>query len=163
VHTKWDNLRQNIEVIVKELNIPREDFQPLGIYDDWEQIEQKIYDKFCDVNYPNNKPVWLWEHFKLKTTSLPLEARFNLLEKLVEPKEDVWFFVNGDKDKFWFYHGNIGAILKVILESSYIDELYLASKKYEWLICINHHDVLVATGEPMAERLLNLSNEVSML
>jgi hypothetical protein len=34
----------------------------------------------------------------------------------------------------------------------------LASKKYEWLICINHHDNLIATGKVMAEKLRNLSD-----
>jgi hypothetical protein len=52
----------------------------------------------------------------------------------------------------------VKAIRKVILESCYIDELYLASKKYDWLICINHHDVLIATGKIMAEKLRNLSD-----
>jgi len=86
-----------------------------------------------------------------------VEFPYQIIEELVNPNEDIWFFVNGDRDKFWFYQGKITAIRKVIIESSYIDELYLASKKYDWLICINHHDILIATGKNMAERLKDIS------
>jgi hypothetical protein len=63
----------------------------------------------------------------------------------------------GTKTNSGFNQGRVKAIRKVILESCYIDELYLVSKKYDWLICINHHDSLIATGKAMAEKLKNLS------
>jgi hypothetical protein len=72
--------------------------------------------------------------------------------------------MNGAKSKRTFtihsanYQGRVKAIRKVILESRYIDELYLASKKYDWLICINHHDAMIATGKIMAEKLRSLSD-----
>ena len=33
---------------------------------------------------------------------------------MIDPSEDVWIFVNGDKDKFWFYQGKVKAIRTVI-------------------------------------------------
>ena len=72
-----------------------------------------------------------WE--KLDTSSIVVKPPFELLEQMIDPTEEVWFFVNGYKDKFWFYQGRVKVIRKVILESCYIDELYFASKKYEWL------------------------------
>ena len=51
------------------------------------------------------------------------------IEQMIELSEEVWFFVNGDKDKCWFYLGRVKAFRTVILASSYIDELYVASKK----------------------------------
>lgn len=91
----------------------------------------------------------------MDTSHVAVEPPFIILERLIDPSEVVWFFVNGDKDKFWFYQGKVKAIRKVILECSYIDELYLASKKYDWLICINHHDTLITTGNAMAEIVRN--------
>jgi len=156
---EWESLRQDIENITREFNISSADFKPLGIHDKWDEIEGRIYQVFCRIDHPTNRPIWLWEYFKLDTSSLVIEYPFSQLKELVDPEEEVWFFVNGDKDKFWFYQGKITAIMKVILESSYIDEIYLASKKYDWLICINHHDVLIATGQTMAERLRYISAE----
>ena len=48
---------------------------------------------------------------------------------MIELSEEVWFIVNGDKDKCWFYLGRVKAFRTVILASSYIDEFYVASKK----------------------------------
>jgi len=57
----------------------------------------------------------------------PVPYPLEMLEQLIDVAEDLWFFVNGGKDKFWFYQGKIKAIRKVIEDSSYIDELYIAS------------------------------------
>ena len=117
-------MRAEIENIVKEHDISSADFKALDIHEEWHQIEENIYHTFCQLNHPIVRPLWLWEYFKLETSSLVV----------------------------------VKAIRKVILESCYIDELYLASKKYDWLICINHHDVLIATGKIIAEKLRNLSD-----
>jgi hypothetical protein len=156
-HTKWEDLRAEIEKIIRENNIVPPDFKTLDIHDDWDKIEEKIYHTFCQPDHSKIRPIWLWEYFKLDASHLAVKPPFAILEQLIDPSEEVWFFVNGDRDKFWFYQGKVKAIRKVILESCYIDELYLASKKYDWLICINHHDNLVATGEILAEKLRNLS------
>lgn len=157
-HKDWENLRAEIENIIRDNNIAPCDFKILGTHDGWDKIEERIYHTFCKLDDPKIRPIWLWEFFKLDTSSLVVKPPFELLEQMIDPTEEVWFFVNGYKDKFWFYQGRIKAIRKVILESCYIDELYLASKKYEWLLCINHHDYLIATGSIMAEKLRNLSN-----
>lgn len=154
----WEDLRTEIENIVKENNIAPSDFKTLSIHDEWHTIEEGIYHTFCKLDHPTIRPIWLWEYFKLDTFHLAVTPPFEIIEQIIDPSEDVWFFVNGDKDKFWFYQGKVRAIRTVVLESSYIDELYLASKKYEWLICINHHNYLIATGKIMAEKLRNLSD-----
>ena len=154
---KWEDLRADIENIIRENDISPADFKALGIHNDWKKIEENIFHTFCQLDHPTIRPIWLWEYFKLDTSYLTVKPPFELLEQLIDPSEEVWFFVNGDKDKFWFYQGRVKAIRKVILESCYMDELYLASKKYDWLICINHHDALIATGKVMPEKLKNLS------
>jgi len=151
-HQTWNDVRVEIQKIVKDKGIPASDFTPLNIYE-WERIEGKIYDTFCHINHPEEKPIWLWEYFKLDTASCEVKHPFNYLDQLIDSSQDILFFVNGDKDKFWFYKGKVTAIQTVISESSYIDELYLASMKYDWLVCINHHDCLIATGNFMPDRV----------
>jgi hypothetical protein len=152
----WENLRADIENIIKDKNLTSEDFRQLRVHEDWKIIEENIYHTFCKLDHPTQRPIWLWEYFKLDTFSIATEQPHKLLGKLIDNDETVWFFVSGDKDKFWFYEGKVKAIVTVIEESSYLGELYLASKKYEWLICINHHDTLIATGHITPDKLKQL-------
>ena len=149
----WESLRADIESIIKDKKLSVTDFKALSVHDDWKEIEEHIYHTFCKLDHPTQRPIWLWEYFKLDTFSIMVKQPYKLLDQLVDSEETVWFFVNGDKDKFWFYEGKVEAIVTVIEESTYIDELYLASKKYQWLICINHHDDLIATGQIMPDKL----------
>ena len=57
-----------------------------------------------------------------------------------------------------FYEGYIKDIVSVLGETTQTDEVYVASKKYEWLICVNHHDYIIATGRNMVEKLVMLEN-----
>lgn len=162
----WDPIRAEIERIIEDKDIKPADFRALSMYDDWSGIEEKIYAVFCNHKSLSNRndwrerPVWLWEHFKLETHAISSDysASYKYLAKLVDADEIVWFFVNGDRDKFWFYEGKIDSIVTVIGECCCIDELYVASKKYRWLININHHDSVFATGEIMPDRLRALKS-----
>lgn len=149
----WVGLRAEIEKVIKENKLSSKDFKALNINDDWQAIEDNVYHTFCNLDHPTLRPVWLWEHFKLDTFSIAVDQPYKFLDQLVDSEETVWFFVNDDRDKFWFYEGKVKAIKTVIEESSYIDEVYLVSKKYQWLICINHHDNLIATGQKMPDKL----------
>ena len=152
----WERLRADIESIIREKKLSKNEFKALSIHADLKAIEENIYNIFCQLDYSAQRPIFPWEHFKLDTFSV-LSARFDkLLNYLVDSDEIAWFFVNGDNGKFWFYEGKIKAIVTVIEEGIYIDDLYIASKKYRWLICINHHDCLIATGQIMADKLRRL-------
>lgn len=150
---KWEKLRADIESVIQDKKLSPMEFNALGIHEDWKAIEESIYNTFCDVDHSSERPTFLWEHFKLDTSSVLNPCPDKLLNSLVDNDETVWFFVNDDKGKLWFYEGKIKAILTVIEEGKYIDELYIGSKKYHWLICINHHNYLIATGKSMADKL----------
>lgn len=160
----WTDLRKEIEKIRKDFSLTDVQFQPLGL-NEWHEIENKIYQTFCKLTHHKSRPVWLWEHFKLDTFSVSTEQKHNLyLDKLVDNSETVWFFVNetvNEEDKFWFYQGQIKSIQTIIAEACYIDELYLVSKKYDWLLCINHHDILIATGQTIPDKLRKLEISIN--
>jgi hypothetical protein len=44
-----------------------------------------------------------------------------------------------------------------MLDAAWSFEFYVVSKKFEWLLCQNHHDVMMAVGEPMVTRLKSVS------
>ncbi|MGI4870269.1 MAG: DUF6756 family protein [Janthinobacterium lividum] len=179
------SLRAEVEQARHRLALPESQFRPLKV-NEWHDIEEKVYKTFCGPNSPSKRPVWLWFDFKLDTHSYfsykYLLPDF-ILEKLVDNEEIVWLMLNesgsgaGKKiptwylphngppegiwieygsEKFWFYEGRVKAIQQVLEDSAGIDEIYIISKKYEWLLCINHHDVLYATGGPMPARLRHL-------
>jgi len=161
--TRWNNefsLRAEIERTRHQLALSLAQFRPLKL-SEWRGVEQRLYSTFCRLQSPTLRPVRLWERFKLKTHSFHTPDRYPgfLLEKLVDAQESVWLIVNegiNESEKLWFYEGTISAITRVIGESYFMDELYIVSKKYAWLLCINHHDTLYATGEIMATKLRQL-------
>ena len=159
----WTDLRTEISRTIADKGLLETDFRPLSIHENWKQIEEKIYHTFCTLTYPTKRPIWLWTNFKLDTFSLSnLDDRPELyLDKLVNHVETVWYVVSetiNEENKFWFYEGKIKSIQTVIDETSF-NELYVVSKKYEWLICINHHDILIATGIEMPDKLRKLERE----
>jgi len=160
----WTDLRSEISNVITEKGLLEKDFRPLSVYENWEKIEEKIYHKFCTLTLPTQRPLWLWENFKLDTFSFSnKQKRPELyLDELVDGDETVWFFVNetiNGRDKFWFYEGKIKSIQTIIDETVGLDEFYVVSKKYEWLICINHSDNLIATGNQMPDKLRKLQFE----
>ena len=156
----WTNLRIEIKNICKAFDFTDSEFKSLGL-NDWQEIEENIYRVFCKQTHYKYRPVWLWEYFKLDTFLVSTEQKpYLFLDRLIDNTDTVWFFVNetvNESHKFWFYQGQVKPIQKIIAESCYIDELYLVSKKYDWLLCINHHDILIATGQTMPEKLKDLA------
>ncbi|MDN5621436.1 MAG: hypothetical protein L0G63_13380 [Psychrobacter sp.] len=81
--------------------------------------------------------------------------------RLIQPNKSIWSGVTGtfkERSKIWFYEGKIEAIIKILDEICFFDECYFVSKNYDWLICNNHHDILMATGEDMPHKLKAIEN-----
>ncbi len=158
----WTELRKNIEEIRRQNNLSENEFKPVDILS-WEQIQEKIFATFCRIQNHKDKFNWLWEDFKQRSYSVQFYRNwpFESLLQLVDNSEKVWLFVNesvNEGTKFWFYEGQIKPIVSVLRESL-VDEVYIASMKYDWLLCINHHDVLIATGLDMPDRLRQLEKQ----
>lgn len=154
---KWTDLRAEIAKTIADNGLLETDFRPLSVHENWQQIEDNIYNTFCSMTNAVQRQDRLWTHFKLDTFSLAAsETRpESYLSSLVDAAETVWYAVNetiNERTKFWFYEGKIKSIQKII-EETWFDELYIISKKYEWLLCINHHDNLIATGTNMPDKL----------
>ena len=159
----WTVLRKEIETIRKELSLSDNQFRPVGL-NEWQKIQENVYRTFCKLTDTKGKPIWLWEHLKLDRFTIAfLKTPYNYLGRLIDEDDIVWFFINetvNESGKFWFYQGQIKPIQAIIEKSDYIDELYLVSKKYDWLICINHHNFLISTGQIMPDKLRALSASI---
>ena len=154
----WTDLRAEIEQTRHRLQLAERDFAPLPLSTNWNRLEERIYHTFCQLQPPTARPLWLWECFRPGAVSFGSdEEPLTQLTSLVDAEETIWLMLNETVnfgDKFWFYQGTPSAIQQVLAECCYLDEIYLLSKKYEWLLCLNHHDTLYGVGAPMQENLL---------
>ena len=147
---EWSDLRADIERVRKDLKLSEEDFSEVNI-NEWQSVQQNIKINFLHERSHNLSVTWLWNDFKAETFVFACESDpYKKLDLLIDEDEVVWFFVNetvNEKTKYWFYQGRIKAIQEVIGEAVGLDEYYIASKKYKWMLCVNHHDILIGAGD----------------
>jgi hypothetical protein len=99
---------------------------------------------------------WGWQRLKEPLYLLRLVDAPNRYLKFFVNDEVVWFIVEDYKDKMWLYEGNINFSTKfVIPELRHLREYYLVSKKYEWLLCVDHHDLVHGSGTNVVNNMKN--------
>jgi hypothetical protein len=123
----------------------------------------EIVERFTTLGRAGLNELWWWNSFREPKFAWPeCPAMCTLvLRQLVPVHEPVWFVAEDwgrhkKRGNFWLYEGRIDAIT-AILDEAWAFEFYVVSKKLEWLLCQNHHDVMMAVGEPMVTRLVSLS------
>jgi hypothetical protein len=103
---------------------------------------------------------WLWEDLRLPGVSRSFndDRAFERLSHLVaEVSDDLVFFPASDGDLVFAYRGTIGAIV-LILGACPFMEYCIVPASLRWLLCENHHGVLIAVGEPVESRLRALED-----
>jgi hypothetical protein len=157
---KRTDFRADIAAVVQALNLAPSDFRLLGLHE-YESVLLSIIDQFTTLDRKGVNQPWLWDAFRTPRCSMPLDDATAVLKKLGPITETVWFIAedarrNKRYGNYWVYEGKIGPIVDVIREIHYF-EYYVVSKKFEWLLCENHHDILIAVGEPMVAQLSQIS------
>jgi hypothetical protein len=151
--------RAEIEEAVQELGLLPSDFRALGVYE-YENILISIIDRFTTLGRKGVNEIWLWNSFKEPRSSMQLDYPTAVLREFVPLEETVWFVAedwNRHKrhGNYWLYEGKITAIVDLLGEMHGF-EYYVVSKKFEWLLCENHHGILMAVGQFMVEKLERL-------
>ncbi|MFL5743007.1 MAG: DUF6756 family protein [Flavisolibacter sp.] len=152
----WTPLRLEISKICQQLHVSEERFKPVSLQD-WQSIQEKVFEKFCYRDRIGR----IWESLKGDAYAIQFHYNypFDQLLNLVDHSEKVWLFVDetvSQSEKYWFYEGYINDIVLLLAEATETDEVYVASKKYEWLLCVNNHDYIIAAGNKMTKKLMNL-------
>lgn len=120
----------------------------------WKPVISQIEERFIQKKHYNNSMHWGWQRLKEPLYVLRLvDASFRYMKYFV--KDDlVWFIVEDYQDKMWLYEGNINFITKSIIpELKHLREYYLVSKKFEWLLCNNHHDIVFGSGSAVVNEM----------
>jgi hypothetical protein len=147
-------LRDTLTETAKSLAFDAKRFRLLGPHE-YESVLKAVTEQFLNVGTQGIDYYWWWENFKGKTASFHASNAYKLLPQLLPRNQAMWFIAeDGSKKKacFWVYEADADAITQVV-SASYQFEYYVVSKKRDWLLCENHHEVLVAVGEPMIEVL----------
>lgn len=157
---EWQGVRAEMIRLKSELHISDNEFRPLSPHDNWRGIENNIYQTFCHLTSGATKPIRLWQCLEGDVVSANLcEHPESYLQHLLDVNETIFCGVSGsykEQSKLWLYEGKIRTIQKIMSEVYFFDEFYFISKKYDWLICINHYDLLIATGKDKPKKLKEL-------
>lgn len=93
---------------------------------------------------------WIWESLRDDYAAIAIDYDHLNLEALIDPSENIWILLDetvNEQTKFWIYEGSISAFNKILWESAWMDEVLIVSKKYEWILILNHHDMMIGTGK----------------
>ena len=77
------------------------------------------------------------------------------------PETDVWLILEDwdrakERGSFWLFEGRYEATLRV-LQNMHRIEFYIADRNMTWIVCENHHDLLIGSGEYIVNKLRALS------
>lgn len=148
------NLRKGILKVKKENALDDNLFKEVS-HLEYSEILKKINSTFL-VTHKYDDSVWWWKSYKeLKSYAIHFREgyAFDILDKIVPSKDQkYWFIASEQNGKYWLYESNINTI-KLMIGEMYGFEYYIVDKKYTWILCENHHDILIGLGEYVTEKL----------
>lgn len=106
---------------------------------------------------------WWWEALRQPVACCQPADAIGLLKDIAPVDELVWFVIEANEipakreGNFWLYEASIEVIARVLRELPHC-EYYVVSKKCDWLLCENHHDLFIASGAPMTEKLARMTH-----
>lgn len=160
----WAPLRQEIEKTRIEFHL-QDQLKPVGL-DEWKDIEDKLYDNFVSITSHRSRTTWIWERLKVENAGMATDGQpYQFLNQLIDTNTELFLFLNetvNERSKFWIYQGMIESIQKLIEETVGINEIIIVDKKYTWILCINHHDIIVVGGNLMVARLKKLQEDLTV-
>ncbi len=145
-------VRKDIEKTIKKFSLNRDRIFEVS-KQNYKQILQKIEETFvfhgetihwANMGYYNPKfPVWC-----VDCRDNP--SWFENLNKIIpNPKNTVYVLfeeIGRQRPKYWVFEMYLEE-LNVILSESIVNDYYIISKKYDWLISENHHNIVSFVGK----------------
>jgi len=159
MNSRFD-MRQQINLAAAALCLKPTEFRQIRVHQ-YQDILLSIIDHFTTLGRKGWNAPW-WDHFKGVEIGIHTTDAYKLLPELVPSEERVWFVAedwgrNKRDGGFWLFEGKIQAIVSVLGEM-FGFEYYVVSKKFEWLLCENHHDILIGVGQPMVDKMRELKS-----
>ncbi len=144
-------VKEEVKEAIKILELGEDDIRLLNSKD-----RSQVFDKcFSHFVKPNNKP-WWWEDFRQDNFIIsgfeePYKHLINIIPNI---QEKVWLITEDDgKVRFQIYECRPEILTKLIGEC-YGFEYYIINKEMKWLICENHHGILIGIGENLKKHIV---------
>lgn len=152
-------LRDEIEQIIKDLKIDRKKFFEVSIHT-YKQITKRIESAFVDKSKQWDSDIhWAnMGHYRPNLKCIATEYNnwsswtATLSNVIPSPDNSLYLLLEDTKNyqpKYWLYEVYLREMILVLGESEMLDDLYIVSKKYDWLISWNHHDIITYVGDSL--------------
>ncbi len=157
IMVKAMDLRDSIEIERKALGISLDCFSEVQYYAE-KHILQQIWNRFTKLGHQAEKYFWINHHLIGDVIRYQPKKENDITKILVgilPPQEIVWFIgqeTKNEQPKYWLYEAKVNSVID-ILDNMYVFDFYIVNKKYHWLVTQEHHGILLAVGDPIAERL----------
>lgn len=146
-----DSATAEIERAVTTLGLPPEAMRRLPLAE-----SESVYLAALRHFVSSGDRVWWWEDFKSPAVSLELETGdgWRHLENLVpDPDELLWLIAEDEQFPHYPVFETTTSVASKVLGQCYAFEYYLIPKNLGWIVCENHHNVLLGVGAEVEERL----------
>jgi hypothetical protein len=150
-----DTNADEIQRATRELGLAEERFRRLQP-DESKQVYEMALRHFVGRGWPR----WWWEHFPRSTGVHFTEGDgWQLLIDLVPDADELVWFIAEDhvSPEYSVWEASVRDIQSVLGEC-YNFEFYVIQKQHCWLVCENHHNVVVAVGSEVERRLREYGN-----
>lgn len=145
-------LESEIERASKELLLPAGALRRL------QGVEQTaVLKSVLDAFVIDPKVTWWWAHLRQPGVSVTLEAGdgWRLLARVApSPNAAVWLVTHDEGPEAPALYETSPAIAQAVIGECCAFEYYIVDQSFSWLICENHHNVVIAVGAPVEGRLL---------
>jgi len=137
----------------REVGLPSTRFRQVGPTR-FAAVLDRILETFTRGGIANRDSLWLWDDLQEPCHAL---IRPDVCRVIRPASTPVWFMTEDHgrtkrHSNYWLFEGDLGAVVDVI-ENHYHMEYYVVSRKLDWMLLENHHDVLYGVGEWIVARL----------
>jgi hypothetical protein len=118
-----------------------------------------LFQRFLDRFTGGRDVRWWWEWFTLPDASKKFDdgSGFRRLKEIIpNPEESLWLVAEDDQLPFYPVYETTAGAAEAVIGECYGFEYYLIPKDLSWIVCENHHDVVIAAGTPVGQRLREL-------
>ncbi|MFV0350849.1 MAG: DUF6756 family protein [Oscillospiraceae bacterium] len=156
--------RSEIEECIKTLKIDRNRFFEVS-KQSYSQIIAAIQNEFVDKSFNWNKEIhWAnMGHFKPGLACIAKAIQnWSWVNKLplILPSTALPVYVLFEdtlnlQPKYWLYQACPAELVLILNECALWGDFYIVSKKFDWLISLNHHDILYCVGTGLNTEAIN--------